>query len=754
MTMDRSAKNFRHCIKIAGDKTLRLLAVGFLISGVYGCATQPDPITPAPMPPRADGLSLAGKFRAVVIDDLDNDGHLDVVGGASSPGMVTINYGDGKGGISKPLHLPVRGDVRSVAVADINEDGLADIVFAAQKPSSGIKVWLNQSRRQWKPSRGPIEIHKYEGIKTADVNGDGHMDILAANATSSSQGGIQVWLGDGRGNWPVESGPTISGIYMDVFPVDLNNDGKLDLIGAGWGTYGALRVWLGDGTGNWSSTAPIERGSFYGLDSGDLNQDGNFDILAGTYQSGIRIFAGDGRGDFSASMTPDEYLKRKANQQPKVAAGLEELPVSKMEGSFWTALAVDLDQDGRMDILAGSLESEGISAWRNLGQGRWSRFEGVFPSSGSYYQIAAGDLDADGRMDVCAASFGEGIKIWPGGQGAFKMVEQHQVEQGESSGAQTRLQSPVENGVFKTINGVAEYKIDPGDTLEITLWEGTTPKKEEIRVRPDGRISFGFVEDLKVKGMTFSQLDRLLTTDFKEYVKDPRIDVDVINKNSKFVRLVGAIAYRGAAGTGPGKYHLTGRATVLEMITQYGGMTKDADLGDIRIRRKNGQAVSLDLFKAINKGDLSQDLVLDDNDLVFVPTLAEGGNRVYVFGEVEKPGAYTFAGSDVRLFDAISEAGGATEFASAENTRVVRGDPASPEIITADLKSLIEEGNLSQNVVLAAGDMVYVPRSGWGDVNLYNKRIRPLFELLIWPARTVIDWYNATDIISTGGYDR
>ena len=106
-----------------------------------------------------------------------------------------------------------------------------------------------------------------------------------------------------------------------------------------------------------------------------------------------------------------------------------------------------------------------------------------------------------------------------------------------------------------------------------------------------------------------------------------------------------------------------------------------------------------------------------------------------------------------RSFDAISEAGGATEFASADNTRVVRGDPASPEIITADLKSLIEEGNLSQNVVLAAGDMVYVPRSGWGDVNLYNKRIRPLFELILWPARTVIDWYNAADIISTGGTD-
>ena len=206
-------------------------------------------------------------------------------------------------------------------------------------------------------------------------------------------------------------------------------------------------------------------------------------------------------------------------------------------------------------------------------------------------------------------------------------------------------------------------------------------------------------------------------------------------------------------GTGPGKYPLRGRSTVLEMIAQAGGPSKNADLNNVRVRRKEGQMLALDLFKTINEGDLSQDLVVDDGDLVFIPTLAEEGNRVYVFGEVEKPGAYTFTGADFRLFDAISDAGGATVFAAAENTRVVRGDPTRPEFINANLKSLIEDGDQSQNMLLASGDLVYVPRSGWGDVNLLNQRIRPLFELILWPARTVIDWYNATDIIGGGGSD-
>ena len=109
-----------------------------------------------------------------------------------------------------------------------------------------------------------------------------------------------------------------------------------------------------------------------------------------------------------------------------------------------------------------------------------------------------------------------------------------------------------------------------------------------------------------------------------------------------------------------------------------------------------------------------------------------------------------FSGSNFRLFDAISEAGGATVFASTEKTRIVRGDPTHPEFINADLQRLIENGDQSQNMLLASGDLVYVPRNGWGNVNILNERIRPLFELLLWPARTVIDWYNATDIVGSG----
>jgi protein involved in polysaccharide export with SLBB domain len=726
-------------------KSLLLLTVwaAFLI-GTFGCVKKIENYTPPPAIPKADGLAASGKYRAVVIEDMDNDGNLDVVGGASSPGMVTINYGDGRGGISDPQYLPVNGEVLSLAAADINEDGHADIVFSVQKESSGIRIFLNMSKREWKQAKGPIEINKYQGVRTADVNGDGHLDIIAANATSDTQGGIQVWLGDGRGNWPVESGPTISGIYMDVLAADLNHDGHLDLIGAGWGTFGALRVWLGDGTGSWSSTNPLEKGSFYGLSIGDLNGDGHFDILAGAYRNGVRIYQGDGRGTFAEITSPEEYLKRWSKVQSKTASGVGDLPAPKKNRSYWQAAALDLDADGRMDIIAGSLDSEGIKAWRNNGKKGWETYEGIFPSNGIYYGMALADLDADARMDICAASFGEGIKIWSGKDDVFKIIHQ-QIERLKSADSSNTAAAPLENDVYKTIEGAAEYKIDAGDTLEITLWEGTKSVKEEILVRPNGKISFGFVEDLSVSGLTSSQLDARLTAYLKEYVKKPRIDVVVKEFNSKFIQVLGAVQSHGP-GSGPGQYKLRGKSTVLEMISQAGGPAQNANLNDVRIRRNNGQIVSVNLFKTINQGDPSQDVILNADDLIFIPALSEGGNRVYVFGEVEKPGAYTFTGSNFRLFDAVSEAGGATVFASTESTRVVRGDPTRPELIAADLKKLIEDGDQSQNLVLASGDLVYVPRSGWGDINIFNKRIRPLFELLLYPARTVVDWNNASDI--------
>ncbi len=691
-----------------------------------GCAAPesrktPEQSTVTPALQKEGGLMSAGQYRGVAVADLDNDGKLDIVGGASAPGTVTVWFGDGAGRMTDASTLPVNGDVRSVAVADVNEDGRPDIIFSIQREASGIKVWLNQGGRKWAEGPSPVQGNRYEGVKTADVNRDGHVDIIAANATSESAGGIQVWLGDGAGGWPVESGPVNVGLYMDVALEDFNGDGFTDLAGAGWGARGAVRVWLGKGNGEWVSASAPKAGHFNGLSLADADGDGITDILAGSYKNGVFIFKGDGLGNFRQTAGPTET------------------------GGFWKALALDLDGDGDRDIVAGSIEAGGVLVWENAGEDGWGPMEGWDDAGLSYYDMAVADFNADGKNDLCAASFGQGVKLWLG-KGGYPLAPAPVREVRPPETATPGYVEPEENDVYTTASGFPEYKIGPGDVLEITVWKKATPEREIILVRPDGKISFGFVEDLHVDGLTPTQLDDALTAHLKQFIRKPVIDVIVKEYRSKRVTFMGEIFTNVTKNTGPGQYVITGKTHVLEMLSRVGGPTQKANLQDVRFRRKDGQAITLDLYKAMFYGDETQDAVLNDGDVILIPPVTDEANRVYVFGEVNRPGAYSFTGTEMTLLDAVTKAGGFTVFGVPDSTKIVRGDKTRPEVISADLKRLIEEGDQTQNVAIADGDLVYVPRSFIGDINIFVKRISPLLQLIYAPANIREEYWEDNEL--------
>lgn len=707
----------------------RLISL-FLAAGLFACApTQKDAKPEVDRPPAAitvsesRGLPTSGLYRGLAVADVNNDGYPDIIGGASQPGTISIWPGRGEKGPSTVINIRVKGDVQSVAAGDFDNDGWQDIAYSVHKEASGIAVLRNLGGESWDPVAGPTETGVYQGIRAVDINRDGNVDILAASRTSADQGGVQVWLGDGKGSWPVEAGPVSDGEYIDAVSADFNGDGHLDIVGAGWRNNQLLRLWFGNGSGGWTFGRSLGEGSWYALTAGDADGDGNTDILAGSYRNGIGVFLGDGHGNFTRS--------------PAV-----------VEGSYWKVIALDLDGDGKKELLAGSLDAAGIRMLqKKYPEKPYIVSESPFPDRGLFYDMAVADLDGDGFEDVCAASFGEGVKFWMGGDGAFS-VRTGDIDSFKSGLSEEAEGGVEENDVFTTKFGYPEYRLDSGDTITITFWRGAEKTEEEIVIQQDGTISFGYVEDISVRGLTATELDRILTRRLEEYIRHPRIDVVVKEYNSKFVTILGAVGQR--TGTGPGRYKLTGKARVSEMLSVAGGPKDNANLRDVRVRRaKNNQSFTVNLYKAITMGDLSQDVVLNTGDVVFVPSLSTQSNRVYVFGEVDKPGAYTFEGSQMRVFDAVAKAGGYTVFGKPALTRIVRGDITHPEVIDLDLRALVEEGDYSQNIELANGDLVYIPRSGWGDANQFFKRIVPLMRLVLFPAQVVNEYGSASDTLGS-----
>jgi protein involved in polysaccharide export with SLBB domain/outer membrane protein OmpA-like peptidoglycan-associated protein len=336
------------------------------------------------------GPEQSGHFRSVTLGDFNNDGKVDMAGGSYEPGTIFLWHGDGAGNWTRAQRFRIRGDIRSLAAGDINNDGWLDIVSSTMGDSNGVQAWINKEGI-FGDMLPVSEKDFFDGLRLADVNSDGKLDIIAANKTGVVKGGINVWLGTGKGNFIMETGPTRTNMYSDVEVGDFNNDGKIDIVGAAWGhDGGALRVWLGSGDGRWSEVkSEVDKGSFWGVDVADINGDGNPDIISAANFDGVKIHYGDGKGNFSKK---DTLAK---------------------QGNFWRAKAVDLNNDGLLDIAATLSDNNGVIVWYQESWFKWliAKDEGL-PKNGSYFDIEFADFNDDNKLDIAATTYGEGIKIW------------------------------------------------------------------------------------------------------------------------------------------------------------------------------------------------------------------------------------------------------------------------------------------------------------------------------------------------------
>jgi polysaccharide export outer membrane protein len=109
--------------------------------------------------------------------------------------------------------------------------------------------------------------------------------------------------------------------------------------------------------------------------------------------------------------------------------------------------------------------------------------------------------------------------------------------------------------------------------------------------------------------------------------------------------------------------------------------------------------------------------------------------KIFVLGEVERPGVYNFA-AGLTVMQALALAGGYKDSAVLRDMRIIRGNLDNPELIRVNLKATAK-GKDTKDILLAQNDVIYVPRSAIGDWNAFlNLYIRPTVEVLSLPLGT------------------
>jgi hypothetical protein len=418
-----------------GDGALDLVTIrGGATDRVQVWRNDGTPFTSGWTPVALGTGSLAGDGLSLALGDWDRDGDTDVASGDSAgnvivwqnPGATAFGGTWGSGNV---IGNAV-GAVNALIAADLDDDGDLDLVSGAGTTANSVRSWQN-------PWQGPGSNGPFSGawsataldssdasvnaLVAADFDNDYDIDIMYGQDNAGGPDELQIIPNTlvGRQMTPfAENGMTLGSRADDVRVVleaDLDGDGDLDVVAAG--SDNAIVVLENDGTpfqGTWQSHMVTNNAGsdVFALVAGDLDNDGDIDLVSGQYSSPY-ILAWENSGNpFGGAWTS-------VNLTPNPADSVQALALT------------DLDNDGDLDLVSGTGEynasfKEGparqVILWENLGTpfvgGGWGRHD---IAEVTYAVLAAttADLDADGNVDIiigldrAAAAGSSDPATWP-----------------------------------------------------------------------------------------------------------------------------------------------------------------------------------------------------------------------------------------------------------------------------------------------------------------------------------------------------
>lgn len=171
--------------------------------------------------------------------------------------------------------------------------------------------------------------------------------------------------------------------------------------------------------------------------------------------------------------------------------------------------------------------------------------------------------------------------------------------------------------VWPSVSSAAEsdaYQLSPGDKLNVSVW-GEEKLQRDVIVLPNGSITFPLAGPVDVAGLDTTAVEGKIAAKLEKFIPDPQVSVVVTSTDGNLVYVQGKVLK-------PGIVHLAGQTTVLQVLSQAGGLDKFADTSEIKVVRLNGnkqQILPVNYRKLMSGDDMTTNFLLRAGDTLVVP---------------------------------------------------------------------------------------------------------------------------------------